>query len=396
MSELPLSGVRVIDLTRLLPGGYASLILMELGAEVIKIEEVAGGDGVRTMFSQAGEAESGAHLVLSRGKKSLAIDLKDSRGQAVLKQLLGTADVLLDSFRPGVLDRLGLSEAELEAANPNLVHVSITAFGADSALASQPTHDMNAQGYAGALGLTADADGNPVIPGVQIADLSSGLQAVVAVLAGLRQVDKGAAGLRADVTMTDSALSMLMLPASVMLSTGESPKPPDMFTGQLACYSLYECSDAEWITVGGLEPKFFGKMVNLLDRPELASLQYDFAAQDQLHDELKQAFKQRPRSEWIALLGLADTCVGPVYSIAEALHDPDALVRGAVRSVEYRDGREVTVPAAVHWVDPASQPEAASKAPLLGEDSLALLSELGIASEYIDSLIESGIVRPSD
>ncbi|MFZ1361729.1 MAG: CaiB/BaiF CoA-transferase family protein [Candidatus Nanopelagicales bacterium] len=396
MSELPLDGLRVIDLTRLLPGGYASLILMELGAEVIKIEEVAGGDGVRTMFSQAEEGESGAHLVLSRGKKSMAIDLKDVRGQAVLKKLLGTADVLLDSFRPGVLDRLGLSKTELSQANPRLVHVSITAFGPDSALASQPTHDLNAQGYAGTLGLTADGDGNPVIPGVQISDLSSGLQAVVAVLAGLRRMEKSGEGFRADVSMTDSAMSMLMLPASVMLSTGESPKPPDMFTGQLACYRLYECQDSEWITVGGLEPKFFSKMVNLLERPDLAPLQYDFSAQDQLHAELEQIFKQRSRIEWIELLGLADTCVGPVYSIAEALADPDAVIRGAVRSAEYRDGRKVKVPAAVHWVDPDSQSALAAKAPLLGEDSLEFLGELGIPREDIDSLIESGIVRPSE
>lgn len=395
MSDLPLSGLRIIDLTRLLPGGYASLILVELGAEVIKIEEVAGGDGVRTMFSHAGEAESGAHMVLSRGKKSMAIDLKDVRGQAVLKKLLGTADVLLDSFRPGVMDRLGLSEAELSQANPRLVHVSITAFGPDSALASQPTHDLNAQGYAGVLELTANSEGDPVIPGVQISDLSSGLQAVVAVLAGLREMEKSGEGFRADVSMADSAMSMLMLPASVMLSTGESPKPPDMFTGQLACYRLYECQDSEWITVGGLEPKFFANMVDLLSRQDLAPLQYDFSAQDQLHAEFEQIFRQRSRSEWIELLGLADTCVGPVYSIAEALTDPDAQLRGAVRSVEYRDGRKAHVPAAVHWVDPASQPVSTTKAPLLGEDSLGLLVELGITGEDVDSLIESGIVRPS-
>lgn len=398
--HLPLSGVRVVDLTRLLPGGYASLMLAEIGAEVIKIEEVNGGDGVRTMLSPGSDGEAGAHVVLSRGKKSLAIDLKDPRGQQLLLQLVATADVLLDSFRPGVLDRLGLSEDQLAAANASLVHVSITAFGPDSALASQPTHDLNAQGFGGALGLTADSDGNPVIPGVQIADLASGLQAVVAVLAGLRQVDQlaegesgnASQGFRADVTMTDSAMSMLMLPASVMLSTGESPKPPDIFTGQLACYGLYQCSDHQWITVGGLEPKFFGRMLDLIGKSELAPLQYDFSAQDQLRGELESVFASRGRSHWVDLLGLADTCVGPVYSIAEALADPDAELRGVVRTAEFQDGRQVKVPAAAPWFLAVGQGELPRKAPQLGEDTVAVLSELGIDPSEVDSLVESGIV----
>lgn len=406
---LPLTGVRVVDLTRLLPGGYASLLLMELGAEVIKVEEVRGGDGVRTMFGSGGEEEAGAHVVLSRGKKSLAIDLKDPRGQAALRAVLATADVLLDSFRPGVLDRLGLSASEIETCNPDLVHVSITAFGVASSLKEQPTHDLNAQGFAGAVGLSCDSAGNPVVPGVQLADLSSGLQAVVAVLAGLRQVDQsrqgesqhqdvispGSPGFRANVNMTDSALAMLVLPAAIVASTGESPKPPDVFTGQLACYGTYQCSDSNWITVGGLEPKFFGKMLALLERPELAPLQYDFSKQEQLRGELEQIFARESRSHWIALLGLADTCVGPVYSIAEALADPDSLVRGGVRSAQFQDGRSVTVPAAAHWLDPQSQPQKAGVAPQLGEDSIALLLAAGMPEADVSSLIEAGIVRPA-
>lgn len=414
---LPLAGVRVVDLTRLLPGGYASLLLMELGAEVIKVEEVRGGDGVRTMFGSGGTEEAGAHVVLSRGKKSLAIDLKDPRGQAALRAVLATADVMLDSFRPGVLDRLGLSESEIETCNPDLVHVSITAFGVASALKEQPTHDLNAQGFAGAVGLSCDSAGDPVIPGVQLADLSSGLQAVVAVLAGLRQVDQSrqaqsqpgqrqqgqsqaavparSPGFRANVTMADSALSMLVLPAAIVATTNESPKPPDMFTGQLACYGTYQCSDSAWITVGGLEPKFFGQMLALLERPELAALQYDLSNQEQLRSELEQIFARESRSYWIALLGLADTCVGPVYSIAEALADPDSLVRGGVRQAQFQDGRSVTVPAAAHWLDQQSQPRNAGVAPKLGEDSIALLLAAGIPEADVELLIEAGIVRPA-
>lgn len=413
-SQLPLTGIRVVDLSRLLPGGYASLVLMELGAEVIKVEEIHGGDGVRTMFSGAasssaqGQNEAGAHVVLSRGKKSLAIDLKQPRGQVALGQLIANSHVLLDSFRPGVLDRLGLSESRLAQLNPNLVHISLTAFGAESRLRNEPTHDMNAQGYAGSLGLVADVNGQPVVPGVQIADVAAGLQAVVAALAGLRNTEMqlpetgslGSAtdsepGFRAQVTMADSALSMLMLPAAHVATTGSSPNPAGVFTGMLASYRMYECSDSEWITVGGLEPKFFSNMLKLIDKPELVNLQYDFDRQDELRTELEQVFASETRSYWVALLGLADTCVGPVYSIAEALADNDAKVRGGVRLARYRDGQEVIVPAAAHWLDPELQPEKSVVAPLLGEDSIAVLVAAGLAPAEVESLIEAGIVRPA-
>ncbi|MGV1036528.1 MAG: CaiB/BaiF CoA transferase family protein [Candidatus Nanopelagicales bacterium] len=387
--QAALAGVRILDLTRLLPGNFATLLLAGLGADVVKIEQVEGGDGIRHLLGSGHGGEAAAHMVLNRGKRSLTVDLKAAQGRDLLLELVAEAQVLIDSFRPGVLDRLGLSAEALLAANPTLVHVSINAFGSTGPYKTRPAHDLNSSGYAGALGLVVDSDGAPTLPGLQSADLAAGLHAALAVLSGLRVAEGQGRDFRADVAMTDSVASMLPLAVATLAGTGQPPAVPDLLTGSLACYGVYECADRKWLTVGGLEAKFFARMVELMGRPELADQQYDIAKQEQLRQELSAAFKTRSRAEWIDALAGEDTCVGPVLTVEEALAEPHFLDRGTVTNAAFRDGTQVPVIRSVPW---AAEGDEGLAAPKLGEHNEQVLAEAGLDPQRIAYLIGNGIV----
>ena len=389
---LPLDGVRVLDMTRLLPGNFATLLLSGLGADVIKIEEVRGGDGIRHMYRTGDHNESGGHVVLNRGKRSAAIDLKTSAGREAMLDLVGSAHVLIDSFRPGVLDRLGLTAEALKTSNPQLVHVSINAFGATGPYTAIPAHDLNSAGYAGALGLVAGADGALAMPAIQSADLAAGLHAALAVLAGLRVAERDGASYHADVAMTDSIATLLPLTVSAHASTAKSPPVPDLLTGALACYGMYKCADGQWLTVGGLEAKFFGRMVELMGTPELALDQYNPLGQEALRARLASEFGKRPRDEWMKLLAGEDTCVGPVLTIEQALQEPHFVERGIITQARFRDGTLTPVFKSVPWVVGGDD---GLQAPELGEHTEAVLSEAGLSPERIAELRQLGIVGPA-
>ncbi len=388
-AEPVLTGVRVLDLTRLLPGNYATLVLYGLGAEVIKVED-ATGDGTRYAPPLATTSESGPDLVLNRGKRSISLDLKRTEAQELLLQLVAESEVLMDSFRPGVLDRLGLGAAELASANPTLVHVSITAFGEGGPDAALAAHDLNSQSLAGLLSLTTAVDGAPAMPAVTVADLASGMQAALAVLAGLRAVGQGSAGYRANVAMSDSALAFTGLAAGHLAAgNGTLPSTPDMLTGALACYGVYRCSDDGWLAVGGLESKFFGRMCEVLGHPELSALQYDLDRQQELRDSLAAIFATRSRDEWAGVLGPADTCVTPVNNLAEAFAETNAVDRGVVITARLADGREVPVVRAVPWLPEVAAPAGVS---VLGADAERILGQLGLSVAEVAALREGGIV----
>ncbi len=394
---LPLADIRVLDMTRLLPGNFATLLLVGLGADVVKVEERVGGDGIRQMWVMGDRSESGGHLVLNRGKRSLAIDLKHAVGLDVMLELIATADVLIDSFRPGVLDRLGLTQEALAQANPALVHVSITAFGQTGPYTALPAHDLNTAGYAGALSLVEGVDHTPPMPATQIADLASSMHAAMAVLAGLRVAQRDHASYRADIAMTDSIASMLPLAVATYASTGQGPPVPDLLTGRLACYGMYDCADGLWVTVGGLEPKFFGRMVELMGAPELVAVQYDPSGQSALRERLSQLFAARPRHEWLDLLAGEDTCVGPVLTVPEALRERHFVERGQVTTAMFTDGDTVPVFPATPWAGPmtAEQVDAQTSAPGHGEQTEDVLRESGISQERIADLLAAGIVGPA-
>ena len=387
-SALPLAGVRVLDLTRLLPGNTATLVLAGLGADVVKVEDPRSGDGTRLAPPYAATGESGPHVALNRGKRSLAVDLKHPEGPGLLLELVARADVLVDSFRPGVLDRLGLGPDALAAANPSLVHVSITAYG-DGAMAALPGHDLNAEGYAGLLSLSRGPEGAPAMPAVPVADLTAALQAVIAVLAGLRRAESGQGGLRADVPMVDAALTLATMLSGTVAVTGAAPPSPDMLSGALACYRPYRCADGQWVVCAGLEPKFFARTVELLGRPDLAARQYDPAGQEELAAELAGLFGALPRVEVLALLEHEDTCVSPVHDVAAAM--AAAEPRGSIVRARLADGTGVPVISAVPWLPGAGAGDGAA-APALGADTDAVLAEAGLDVGRVARLREAGVI----
>ena len=374
-SARPLDGVRVLDLTRLLPGAYATSVLVGLGADVLKVEDPRGGDGLRAMPPYTGTGESGVFVALCRGKRSVALDLKNAEGRRVLLDLVARSHALVDSFRPGVLDRLDLGAAVLADANPDLVHVSMTAYG-DGARAALPGHDLNVEGHAGILGLSRSGDGAPGMPAVPFADMATGLHAALAVVSGLRVTEqRRGEQFRVDVTMLDSALSLTGIGQGSVIATGEGPPTPDMLTGGLACYGIYRCADGLEIACGALEPQFFGRVAELVGDPALASAQYDVTGQDALRGRLTALFASRPRHEWMTLLEPDQTCVTPVRTAAEALADPDLRGRGVVVDVALSDGSLVAAARPVAWVP--SEPSVPQSAPALGQDTDTVLAELG-------------------
>lgn len=402
-----LTGVTVVDLTRLLPGNYATLLLYGLGATVIKVEELTG-DGTRAAPPYAADGQSGPNIVLNRGKASVALNLKTDEGRELLLRLVAQAQVLLDSFRPGVLDRLGLTQARLAEANPDLVHVSLTAFGADGPYAALPSHDLNVQALSGLVGLSVDDAGRPAMPGVQAADLATGLQAALAVMAGLRVVEHQPAGeaqaqveiesqgrvrgYRADVAMSDAALSLSTLAAGHLAAgVGSLPAAPDVLTGALACYNRYVCADGRWLAVGALEPKFFGCMCALLGVPEYAARQYDVAGQAALYDDLAAVFAGADRAHWLNLLALDDTCVTAVNDMAEAFADPNVVARDVVVTARRADGGDAPVVRAVPWL--AEEPGA--QAAPLGADAVAVFARVGVDAEALADLVRRGVVGGS-
>lgn len=346
MPELPLAGVRVVDMTRLLPGNYATVNLMELGADVIKVE-APEGDGTRWVAPHLSSGESGAFVQLNRGKTSRVIDLKTRDGADAFAQLVGESEVLVDSFRPGVLDRLGFGPQRLRDLRPNLVHVTIDAYGSGGPLEQVPGHDVNALGYAGVLTLA----GAPATPGIQMADIAAGLHATIAVLAGLRSAAAGQF-VRHEVAMVDAAMSLAQLPLGHWLASGRAPATPWDLTGRWACYEVYECADRRWVTVGALEPKFFGRILELMGLSDYASRQYDPGAQVDLRQALAEQFASRPQSHWLDLLAHEDTCVGPALSLEEAMEHPNLRARAVLRTVVAADGRVHEVFAALPWLDP--------------------------------------------
>jgi len=349
------------------------LLLAGLGADVIKIEDTAAGDGTRGAPPFVGGG-SAAHATLNRGKRSVQFNLKEIADRELFLALVAHADVVVDSFRPGVLDRLVLGDGVLEATNPALVHVSLVAYDVDGARALLPGHDLNAQALSGVLSLTTDDGGRPAMPGVQSADLAAGTQVALAVLAGLWSTRtnpaEGARYFRTSVSMLDSAYGLLGLSGAQAAAAirGESNEPGSrqMLTGALACYDLYECSDGAYIAVGALEPQFFVRICELLDRQDLTPLQYNLARQDELRDELSTIFSSHTRGHWTELLSAEDTCVTPVLSVVEALGDPDATARALIHDVAASDGSALNAVRTVPWL-PAEG--ATAKAPVLGADN---------------------------
>jgi crotonobetainyl-CoA:carnitine CoA-transferase CaiB-like acyl-CoA transferase len=395
--SLPLEGVRVLDLSRLLPGGFCSLLLADFGADVLKVEDTGMGDYVRwaAPYYEGVEdsARSALFLSLNRGKRSMRLNLKTDGGREVLLRAVAEADVVLESFRPGVLDRLGVGYEAMRAVNPRIVYCAISGYGQDGPLRDRSGHDMNYLGLVGLLGLTGDRDGPPTQAAGQIADLGGGaLMAAFGILAALRERDVSGEGQLVDVSMADGALSWLAMVAARALAEGVTPQRGGLeLAGSLVCYRPYEASDG-WVTLGALEPKFWAAWCRGVEREDLIAKQFEAPGSD-THAEVQAIFAGRTRDEWTTFASEHDCCLEPVLDLDEALDSE--LVRAREMVVEL-DQPGATQPVRLLGVPVklSRTPGDANRAPGpgLGEHTHAVLAELGYGADQIAAMEADGAI----
>jgi alpha-methylacyl-CoA racemase len=398
----PLEDVKVLDLTRLLPGGFCTLLLADLGADVIKVEDTGQGDYVRWAPPYYGSEEhtplgtrSAIYLSLNRNKRSIRLDLKQERGRQALIKLAETADVLVESFRPGVLDNLGVGYEVLRRANPSLVYCPITGYGQTGPNRDRAGHDMNYLGLNGILSLTGEAAGPPIQSGAQIADLGGGaLVAAVGVLAALAEARRSGEGQTVDISMTDGSLAWLAMEAGRYFGSGEVPKRGEvMLSGGIICYRPYEAKDG-WVTCGALEPKFWAAFCKGVGRQELIDKQFQKPGSP-AHAQVAEIFRGRTREEWRAFNDEHDAMIEPILELDEALESELVREREMVISYDQPEFGEVKqlgfpiklsrTPAGVH-----------RPAPALGEHTAEVLTEAGYSAEEVQALEESGAAKGPD
>lgn len=387
----PLQGVRVLDLTRLLPGPMASLHLADLGADVIKIEDTGIGDYARTLGKPRDSAEDSPYFrAINRNKRGMTLDLKQPDGRAVFLDLVKTADVVLESFRPGVMDRLGVGYEVLRGVNPRLVYCAITGYGQTGPMAALAGHDINYIAMSGVLNGIGVAGGAPAIPNFQLGDLMGGtLTAVSGILAALLEVRSGGEGRLVDVSMTDSVLAHSVFSLQALaLGQADRSRGDELLTGALPTYGVYETRDGGYMAVGALEYKFWEIFCRTMGHPEWIERYTLEVSEDseRLKQEVAREFAGRDRAEWEARFAQADCCVTPVLSFAEALEHSQTQARGM--SFHANGVRQLGLPFALSDFEL----EVRRPAPGVGQHDKEILAELGRSTEDVARLRASGVI----
>jgi crotonobetainyl-CoA:carnitine CoA-transferase CaiB-like acyl-CoA transferase len=388
MNTLPLAGLKVLDLSRLLPGPYATLVLADLGATVDKVEEPDGGDYIRQM-PPLRDDESALFFGLNRNKRSITLNLKTPQGRDALKRLARGYDVLVESFRPGVMDKLGLGEAALRADNPRLIYCAISGYGQTGPDRLKAGHDLNYVARAGLLGYGGEAGGAPAFPGVQMGDIGGGsLFALVGILAALHERERTGKGRLVDVSMTDGAVAFLHMHLASRLFMGTEAGPlqrgTEALNGGYACYGLYRTADDRWLAVGALEPKFFSGVCQRLERMDLMEDAYaPGEAGARVKAELTRIFAEHPLAYWQERFAGSDLCIEAVAEGDDVLHDAQLRARGLfVEAEDARLGRKVT-----HLLTPLRMGDTPLREPpALGQHSREVLAEAGFTEEELKRL----------
>jgi alpha-methylacyl-CoA racemase len=385
-----LQGLRVLDLTRLLPGPFGTLILADLGADVVKIEQPGAGDYLR-MLPPLLDGVGARFRAVNRGKRSVALDLGCDAGREVLLRLARDADVVVEGFRPGVVDRLGIGFAALCKVKSDTILCSISGYGQTGPLAKRGGHDIN---YLALSGLLAELSGHgpPRPPPVQIADLvGGGLYGVVAILAGLEQRRREGGPLHLDISMTEGVLALIASELADLLAAGEGRLPPGeaLLTGGLATYGVYPAADEKLISVGALEPKFSAGLGSLLGfEARTDDMTAGPERQRELRAQIAQTLASRNRDAWMELLGGHDVCCEPVLAPGEVVTHPQHVARGVLRSGETSWGLSADGP--VHT--PCTRAGSDRVAPQLGEHSREVLREAGFEEARIEALVAADVI----
>ncbi|MGE5249129.1 MAG: CaiB/BaiF CoA transferase family protein [Bacteroidota bacterium] len=378
-NALPLAGIRVLDLSRLLPGPYLTQLFADLGAEVIKIETPRSGDITRLAPAEMRLGEM--FEVINRGKKSLAVNYRREAGRDVVLKLAATADVFLEGFRPGRAEKWGLDYAAVRRARPDIVYCSLSGYGQDGPYRSRAGHDLNYLAIGGALGLNGRPGEAPIPYGLPVADLAGGMLAAVAILGGLVGRGQNGRGMYLDMAMIDGVLSWMTPFAAGAYFNGIEVSPGGLpLLGGLPSFNVYETAEGRYIALAIVEPHFWSEFCRVTGRSDLLPRQFDRS----IGREVASVFRSRTQQEWLAAFDGADACVEPVNSFEEMLIHPQVRARGYVREAEGKAaGLNTPFVFARREMTPA---------PALGEHTRAILAEMGMEDAHIDELLAEGII----
>lgn len=389
----PLASLKVLDFSTLLPGPFASLMLADMGAEVLRIESPTRLDLLRVLPPHD-QGVSASHAYLNRNKRSLALDLKQAEALEIVRALVKEYDIVLEQFRPGVMERLGLGYEALKAINPKLIYVSITGYGQTGPYKDRAGHDINYLALAGVASHTGRADSGPLPLGVQLADVGGGsLHAVVGLLAAVIARQQSGVGQYLDVSMTDCSFSLNAMAGAGYLACGEEPEWESHVLNGGSFYDYYRSRDGRWMSVGSLEPGFMQQLCETLGRPELAAqgLSPKPEQQKALKQALKIEFEKRSFDELCELFAGVDACVEPVLSLSEAVEHPQLKARELIRQVPRGDGStQAQLACPLKFSEGLPAPRHIGAA--VGAHSDEVLAELGLSAQRISELRQAKVV----
>jgi crotonobetainyl-CoA:carnitine CoA-transferase CaiB-like acyl-CoA transferase len=393
----PLAGMRVLELAQIMAGPTCGMMLADMGADVIKVEKLPGGDDARGYREPRVNGVSAPFMILNRNKRGIALNLKHPKGREILLNMVKQADVLTENYRRGTLERLGLGYETLREINPGLIYCSVSGYGRDGPWADKGGFDLIAQGFSGLMSVTGEPGRPPVKTGNSIADINAGILAVVGILAAYAHKQKTGQGQVVETSLMEAALQQTYWQAAIYFATGQSSGPTGSAHLLTAPYQAFEASDG-WINIGGANQANWERIADVLGHPEWRddSRFHDNAARMRnlpaLTDAMAAVLKTRTRDEWIAAFDAAGVPVGPVHTIAEALSHPQVQARGMVVEVEHpQAGRTKSLGCPLHFS--ATPTSVHRHAPMLGEHSRELLREYGYGDEEIDAFAADGVIE---
>lgn len=339
---LPLSGIKVLDLSRLLPGPYCSQVLADFGAEVLKVEDVNRGDYLR-WFPPMTEKYSALYYSVNRNKKSMKLDLKREQGKKILRQLVKKADVLLEGFRPGVMEKLGLGYDELKKINPRLIYCAITGYGRSGPYKDMVGHDLNYLSLAGITGLIGHKGEKPALADVQIADIGGGaLWGIISILLALKARDLTGEGQLCDVAMLDGVISWLPFVISRHAAGEQTERGHGLLAGGYACYNIYPTADGKYVSLGAIEKKFWNAFCRKINREAYIAIHLDISAQEAMIKDLQAFFQQKTQQEWVEFFAGDEICFTPVHDFKQVINDPQIREREMIIDASV-DEQQVTL-----------------------------------------------------